>query len=88
MEIDCLRCHGNGWAGLKRRTGGGEEGVLDHHGDDWRMPILTVGGVMCDVGESVQNPERGDRSPLPPSVLPPQWAGPTHCHGNQWRRAV
>ena len=85
MEVGC---HGNGWAGLKRRTGGGEEGVLDHHGDGWRVPILMVGGVMCDVGEGVLIPERGDRSPLPPSVLPPQWAGSTHCHGNQWRHAV
>ena len=42
---------------------------------------------MCDVGEGVLNPEGGNHS-LPPSVLPPQWAGPTHCHGNQWRRTV
>ena len=52
----------------------------------WRVLILTVGGVMCDVGEGVLNPERDDRSLLL-CVLPPlaQWAGSTHC---QWHRAV
>ena len=31
-----------GWVGLKWRMGGGEEGVLNHHGDGWRVPILMV----------------------------------------------
>ena len=40
-----MRC--GGWLPWER-VGGAEteDSVLDHHGDEWRVPILTVGGVM------------------------------------------
>ena len=45
MEVGC---HGNGWVGLKRRMGGGEEDVLDHHGDECMEGVDSDGG-RCDV---------------------------------------